>query len=612
LNTNTLDSLAGTPGDASGASLFPQTRTLLALCWALGLLVCALCLTFPTVDGDTVIYAVLAKNMLLRDDWVNLFYQGKDWLDKPHFPFWMMAIAFKLLGTTERVSLLPGLLFYGLGAWSTHRLARYFFDDKVAALACLLYISIFGLMLGAYDQRAEVYLLGLMPGASYALLRFEDSGDLRWGAWGALLGGCAMMTKGLIAALLLGVGLAALHFYRWNKPRGYSRWRWLWVLAFGLLATSPELVCLYLQFDLHPEKLVFERTGVSGIRFFFWDSQFGRFLNTGPITNQNGSPWFYFHNMLWTFFPWGITLAGALLAALGRVTGSSVHDRAQQADVFLWVTYLAAFVIFSATKFQMDYYLFIVFPYAVILCAAWLASNASTYPRWWRWGHAGLCALALLLLLAITVPPLWQRGEMLWSMVTLLLGLAAVLASLLKKTPWLTRQLTLGVAAAVALFTYSAQFHNRLNLDYNLGRQVAQQMENLPRHQTYLFNLHYFKTFEFLTSHPTLQIFKAPPMAQDLPRALRQDQTFYVLVYTDETDAMLRDVAQPNGYAVRWDGAAAADGAAAPAGPTLRVEHVQDFTDLRLPKQFVGQLMRDDSKLERRTIQLLRVTAQPG
>ena len=35
-------------------------------------------------------------------------------------------------------------------------------------------------------------------------------------------------------------------------------------------------------------------TSVSGIRFFFWDSQFGRFFNTGPIKGS-GDPFFYFH-----------------------------------------------------------------------------------------------------------------------------------------------------------------------------------------------------------------------------------------------------------------------------------------------------------------------------
>ena len=77
------------------------------------------------------------------------------------------------------------------------------------------------------------------------------------------------------------------------------------------------LLALYLQFDAQPDKLVFERTGVSGIRFFVWDSQFGRFFNTGPIRNTDGNPAFFVHVFLWAFLPW-VAVAFAALARAWR------------------------------------------------------------------------------------------------------------------------------------------------------------------------------------------------------------------------------------------------------------------------------------------------------
>lgn len=64
-----------------------------------------------------------------------------------------------------------------------------------------------------------------------------------------------------------------------------------------LIFISPELICLYIQFDSHPEKIVFGNTHVSGIRFFFWDSQFGRFFNTGPIKGK-GDPFFLYAHVI--------------------------------------------------------------------------------------------------------------------------------------------------------------------------------------------------------------------------------------------------------------------------------------------------------------------------
>jgi hypothetical protein len=54
-----------------------------------------------------------------------------------------------------------------------------------------------------------------------------------------------------------------------------------------LFLPFPSFMRLYIQFDLHPEKTVFDRHNVSGIRWFLWDSQFGRFVNNGPIKHKN-------------------------------------------------------------------------------------------------------------------------------------------------------------------------------------------------------------------------------------------------------------------------------------------------------------------------------------
>ena len=58
-------------------------------------------------------------------------------------------------------------------------------------------------------------------------------------------------------------------------------WRWILGLAIILLVLSPMLWGLYHQFDLNPDATVNGRTGVSGIRFFFWEQSFGR------ITGEN-------------------------------------------------------------------------------------------------------------------------------------------------------------------------------------------------------------------------------------------------------------------------------------------------------------------------------------
>ncbi len=64
-----------------------------------------------------------------------------------------------------------------------------------------------------------------------------------------------------------------------------------------------------------------------------------------------------------------------------------------------------------------------------------------------------------------------------------------------------------GAGAALALFSFSAQFHNRLNQDYNMGRKVALQTLGMAQHPTYVYKLDYFKAFEFFSDQAVLQVF---------------------------------------------------------------------------------------------------------
>jgi 4-amino-4-deoxy-L-arabinose transferase-like glycosyltransferase len=69
-------------------------KKLLHVSFALFTYIALLVLAFARLTNDSVVYALLAKHMVLHKDWFSLVYQGTDWLDKPHFPFWMVAISF--------------------------------------------------------------------------------------------------------------------------------------------------------------------------------------------------------------------------------------------------------------------------------------------------------------------------------------------------------------------------------------------------------------------------------------------------------------------------------------------------------------------------------------
>ncbi len=329
------------------------------------------------IEPDGALYATIAKTMVNTGDYMNLMFHGKDWLDKPHFTFWITALSFKLLGITTLGYKVPALLFWAMGAFYTYKLASAFYNQSVARLSTLLYLTATHLVISNNDVRAEPYLTGLIVGSVYHFYKSSQKKDMINVVLASAFAACAILTKGIFILITIASGLIIHWLIRkeWNK---LFNLRWLVAGIMILLFISPELYCLYSQFDLHPEKIVFETQHVSGIRFFFWDSQFGRFFNTGPIKGD-GDPFFFLHTTLWAYFPWAILF----FAALYWRAKNYVRDKVE----FICLgTIVITFLLFSLSRFQLPHYLNIIFPFMSIVCARYLYAITNTgTERWWRW-----------------------------------------------------------------------------------------------------------------------------------------------------------------------------------------------------------------------------------
>src|SRR5215475_14903201 len=90
----------------------------------LGISINATALFVAILEPDGALYATIAKTIANTGDFINLKVDGKDWLDKPHFPFWVAAISFKIFGVNSFAYKFPAFLFWGIGAYYTFRFAR--------------------------------------------------------------------------------------------------------------------------------------------------------------------------------------------------------------------------------------------------------------------------------------------------------------------------------------------------------------------------------------------------------------------------------------------------------------------------------------------------------
>lgn len=317
------------------------------------------------IGPDGTLYATIAKTMVLRHDYVNLYAQGADWLDKPHFPFWITALSFNLFGFTTWAYKLPGILFMMMGVWYTYLFAKSLYNKEIALWASLILLTAQHIVISNYDVRAEPFLTGLVIASVYHLYKANIQNNFWQLLAGCVFAACAVMTKGMFALIPIGGAIAGqlIITKQWKQ---LFNWRWLIAAILILIFILPELYCLYQQFDTHPEKVVFGQKAVSGIKFFFWDSQFGRFFNTGPIKGH-GDPSFFIHTTLWAFLPWSLLLFTAIFQFIRNgVKNVQSHEWYCQCGSLL------TFLVFSASKFQLPHYLNIVFPFFAILTAQYL------------------------------------------------------------------------------------------------------------------------------------------------------------------------------------------------------------------------------------------------
>jgi hypothetical protein len=159
---------------------------------------------------------------------------------------------------------------------------------------------------------------------------------------------------------------------------------------------------LYQQFDLQPQKIVINKTGVSGLRFFFWTQSFGRI--TGESEWNNGANIFFLlQNMLWSFLPWILFFLVAIFLEVKQLFQQKWKLPANQE----WICmggFILTYLSLGISKYQLPHYIFVVFPFAAIITAKFLYALLfeKEYPllnKYLTWIHFVIFSLLWLTLI---------------------------------------------------------------------------------------------------------------------------------------------------------------------------------------------------------------------
>lgn len=463
------------------------------------------------MEIDAAQYANMSREMLQSHNYLQVYDQGQDYLDKPPMLFWLSSFSMWLLGVNSVAYRLPSFLFSLVAIWSCYRLTRLFYAREIAGLAAIVLASCQAMFLINHDVRTDTMLMGWVTLLLWQLAAWHQTG--RWKnlllAGLALAGG--LMTKGPLTAMVA-VFAFVPHFILRRHWKALFRWEYLVLVAVAILLMVPMMIGLYQQFDLHPEKVMWGRQGTSGLRFFFWTQSFGRI--TGENTwHEYDSFFFLFQNMLWSFLPWVIFFVCALVADIRSIFRKkfllSPTEECISTGGFI-VTYCAL----ASSRAQLPHYIFVVFPLAAIITAKFLHKllYEGGFPRL-KTGlirfHYGLfIVLWLALPILLMVPFSFVNKMAVLVCLAVMVGLYVVLNSRLKVLhPFLRNSLftMMGINILLNLFFYPSL------LQFQPGVKVSQVIseKNILARQVYLYNFTPSRSLDFEANH-TFQTIHTP------------------------------------------------------------------------------------------------------
>lgn len=366
-----------------------------------------------TMDIDASQYAEISREMMASGKYLQLYDHGLEYLDKPPFLFWVSAASMKVFGVNNFGYKLPSILFALWAIFATYKLGKRLYGEATGRLSALVLACCQGMFLWTNDVRCDTILMSWTITAIWLIQEWVVSRKALY-----LLGGCAaaafgMMTKGPIALMVP----AFCFISDWALKR---QWKNFFQLAYlpGLAVIAvllvPMSIGLYQQFDLHPEKLVNGKTGVSGLRFFYWSQSFGRITGESPW--KNGADFsFLMVNMLWSFLPWIFLFLPALALNTSQLIKQKLRLQPQQE----WITtggFLLTYISLGMSAYQLPHYILVVFPLASITTARFIyeLTEEGKYVKALRVLRPVLTVFAVLTLIVALALSAWSFAAPAW------------------------------------------------------------------------------------------------------------------------------------------------------------------------------------------------------
>ncbi|MEM6800876.1 MAG: glycosyltransferase family 39 protein [Bacteroidota bacterium] len=466
------------------------------------------------IDVDAAQYASISMEMLQNESYLQITERGKDYLDKPPLLFWLSSFAFELLGLSNFAYKLPSLIASLFSLLFTYKLASYHYDLRTAKLTASILASSIGFIWINNDVKTDALMMSCFIFSVYHLSRFVDSQackDLLLGSIGLGLG---MLSKGPMG-LVFPLFLIGLYMLLGGNLNTHFTYKWLFLPLIVGVILVPMSIGLYQQFDLQPDKVVNGKTGVSGLRFYFWEQSFGRI--TGENKWRNNTSFFYlFHSFLILYFPYTLL---SIVAYVNRIKKQFKKGKFEK-DFYLLLGSLGILSLLSFSSYKIPHYSVVIFPLAAIVIAHEFEQWFSDKQRKRLYVHHLILGILVFPLLFLSFWIFPDQSSILKVLILLLLLAAFVFFQFRKD-----RFIPLFILAISLAFSFNTHIIPGFQA-YSEGRRFAQLIkeEGIEQEEIYFLNRN-SRALEFYLERRISDI----PWEELLNKQERGEQAWYYM-----------------------------------------------------------------------------------
>jgi 4-amino-4-deoxy-L-arabinose transferase-like glycosyltransferase len=321
--------------------------------------------------------------------------------------------------------------------------------------------------------------------------------------------GLGMLTKGPIAIVVPGVSFA-IHFLLQRNWKQFFRWEYIiGVLIVGILLI-PMSIGLYMQFDLHPGKMIHGVPIQSGLRFYYWTQSFGRYTGENVFNEMNHFT-FLLENMLWSFLPWIFIFLITLVLSIKDLVKNKL--KLQSHEEFITVGgFILTYCMLARSQAQLPHYIFVVLPLAAIVTAKGLhqiyfSEGFLKLKKVFLYFHGFIFTLLwaaanMIVLFVFTDMPVYVK-------IVTIMGSAYFLYLLLRIKGQAPKFISLALYTILGVnFILNTSFYPRL-LKYELGVSASAfiNQNKLPKNSVYLYEIDESRALHFYGNHSFERLF---------------------------------------------------------------------------------------------------------